>query len=98
MIGLPEAIRSLRSELSEAMQEGAGEQVRFRLGPVELELAVEVTQEAGGSGGVRFWVVSLEAQGKASRTSTNRLKLTLAPITSTGEELEVGGKVAIRPD
>ena len=52
-VGLAEAIRSLRAELSLAMQHGTGEDIRFRVGPVELEFLLEVTQEAGAEGGVR---------------------------------------------
>jgi hypothetical protein len=97
MVGLPDAIRTLRAELSEAMKEGAGEEVRFRVGPVELEFGVEVTQEAGVSGGIKFWVVSLEAEGKGARATTHRLTLTLMPLDSSGADLQVGGRVSERP-
>jgi Trypsin-co-occurring domain 2 len=97
VIGLPEAIRGLRAELSEAMKEGASEELRFKVGPVELEFVVEVSREAGATGGVKFWVVSLEAKGTAGRTATHRVKLALTPITTRGKDLEVRGRVARRP-
>lgn len=97
-IGLPEAIRGLRAQLSEAMKEGSGEEVRFKVGPVELEFAVEVSREAGASGGVKFWVVSLEAKGTGTRTTTHRVKLALVPMTTEGKDLEVGGRLTGRPD
>lgn len=97
MIGLPEAIQSLRAELSEAMKQGTGQELRFKVGPVELEFAVEVGREVGGSGGVKFWVVSLEAKGTVTTATTHRVKLTLTPITSEGKDLNVEGQVPWRP-
>ena len=97
MVELPDAIRTLRAELSDAMKEGEGEDVRFRVGPVDLEFGVEVTQDAGVSGGIKFWVVSLEAEGKAARATTHTVKLTLMPLDSSGKDLQVGGRVAERP-
>ena len=41
-----ELVAQLRTELTEAMQEGRDETLRFGLGPVELELTVKVTKDA----------------------------------------------------
>ena len=96
-IGLPEAIRSLRAQLSEAMREGAGEALRFRVGPVELEFEVQMTREAGVEGGVKFWVVSVGAKGSMSAATTHRLKISLQPQTPEGEDAMVAEEVAQRP-
>jgi hypothetical protein len=84
-VGLAEAVRALRAELTSAMAEGADQALRFELGPVEMEFLLEVNREAGGQGGVRFWVVSVGGSGSVARGSTHRVTLQLVPKTSSGE-------------
>ncbi|MEV6480839.1 trypco2 family protein [Streptomyces sp. NPDC051576] len=83
-VELAELIAQLRAELTEAMRAGESAGLRFELGPVELELAVEVGREVGGGGKVRFWVAELGADGKVSRTATQRIKLVLDPRQTGG--------------
>ncbi len=83
-VGLAEAIRALRAELSTAMAEGAGQALRFELGPVEMEFLLEVSREAGGEAEVKFWVVSLGGKGSVTSGSTHRVTLALIPRTSRG--------------
>ncbi|SEE70764.1 hypothetical protein SAMN05216489_07915 [Streptomyces sp. 3213] len=78
-VELAELIAQLRAELTEAMRAGENAGLRFELGPVELELALTVSKEGGAGGKVRFWVAELGTEGKASRTSTQRIKLVLDP-------------------
>jgi hypothetical protein len=101
-IPLAEAVRALRSELVEAVREGAGEEVRFALGPVELELALALTKEAGVEGGVRFWVVSLGGKGTRTTASTHTVRLTLTPVLvdvdgTVHTDVVVGSEVTRRP-
>ena len=84
LIGLQEAIRTLRTELTAAMQEGEDQQLRFRAGPIELEFLVQVSREKSGDGGVKFWVVSIGGSAKATSSTTHRITLTLNPITPDG--------------
>lgn len=79
MIELSDVIASLRSDLDTARREGAGKDLRFELGPVELEVSVAVEKTAGGGAKVKFWVAELGADGKVGSTSTQRIKLTLNP-------------------
>src|SRR5688500_13614151 len=88
-VPLADAIRSLRGQLVEAMRAGEGEEVQFRLGPVELELQVEVSSEVGADAGVRFWVVSISGKGSRASSSVHTLKLTLQPVARGGGELVV---------
>jgi|1186.fasta_scaffold492652_2 hypothetical protein len=83
-VGLADAIRALRSELTTAMTEGADQALRFELGPVEMEFLLEVQKEAGGEAGVRFWVISLGGKGSVSSGSTHRVTLALTPRTREG--------------
>ena len=78
-LGLSEVIASLRAELTDAMAEGTGKQVRFKAGTVDLEFNVTVAREGGVGGKVRFWVIEAGADGKVSSASTQTVKLRLEP-------------------
>jgi len=78
-VGLAELIGQLRAELTEAMDAGEAADLRFELGPVELELTVAVDKEAKPGAKVRFWVVELGADVKAASSATQRIKLKLDP-------------------
>lgn len=78
-VELAELIGQLRAELTKAMGAGEGADLRFEIGPVELELTVGVNKEATPGAKVRFWVVELGADVKAASSSTQRIKLTLDP-------------------
>jgi Trypsin-co-occurring domain 2 len=84
-VPLAGAIRKLRAELLESMQEAEGEQLRFALGDVELDLQLEVSQEGKGDAGIRFWLVSLGGSASASRSTTHTVHLKLTPETKEGE-------------
>lgn len=89
--GLAQAIGALRRELEEAQKFSSGQDLRFRLGPVEMEFLVEVTKEGSGEAGVKFWVVNTSAKGTMSRGATHRLTLTLHPYdVRSGGDVSVG--------
>lgn len=79
-IPLASAIRALRAELQEAIGVGHGEELRFALGPVELELQVQAASEGGGEAAIKFWVVSIGAKGARSSEATHTLRLSLTPV------------------
>jgi hypothetical protein len=90
-VPLADAIKSLRVELTEAMEQGAEEDLRFRLGPVELEFQFNVSREYGGDGGVKFWVVSLGAKASRGSSTVHTIKLVLNPVLidmETGTEMD----------
>jgi hypothetical protein len=78
-VELAELIAQLRTDLAEAMRAGADSELRFELGPVELELTVALAKSSGANGKVRFWVVEANADANAASTTTQRIKLTLDP-------------------
>jgi Trypsin-co-occurring domain 2 len=88
-IPLADGIRALRRELVAAVAEGEGEQVRFALGPVELELQVEMARERGGEGGIKFWVVSLGGKGSRSSGATHTVRLSLTPTLAADADRDV---------
>ncbi|MFC8667713.1 trypco2 family protein [Streptomyces sp. NPDC057199] len=79
MIELSDLIRELRQQLTTAVADGAGEAVRFELGPVEVEATLAVTREEGGDAKVRLWVVDAGATGKYAQAQTQRITVTLTP-------------------
>ena len=79
MIELSEVIRELRQQLTDSLADGAGETVRFELGPVEIEATVAVSREAGAHSKVRLWVVDAGADGKYAHAQTQRITVTLTP-------------------
>ncbi len=86
-LGLAEAIKGLRAELTAAMTAGAGERVRFELGTVEMEFGLELAKERGGEAGVKFWVVTLGGKGSSTSGSTHRVTLQLTPKAPDGGAL-----------
>jgi predicted N-acetyltransferase YhbS len=86
MIELAHVVRQLRAELAEAQRQADGEELRLELGPIELELSLVLSSEGGAGGKVRFWVVEVGADGRASGSSTLRVTLTLNPRFSTSAE------------
>jgi hypothetical protein len=96
-IGLANAIQAIRQELAIAMAAGADEELRFRVGTVELQFQIVVTQSADASAKVRFWVVDVRAGGSVERAATHTIRIQLDPITSRGEEVEVRSKESQEP-
>lgn len=78
-IELAQVISQLREELQNAQRAGKDEDLKFEVGPVELELTVAVDREGGANAKVKFWVVELGASGKADSKATQRIKLVLDP-------------------
>jgi hypothetical protein len=99
-IPLANAIRSLRRELVTAVQDGQNEDVRFALGPIELELQVEITSEAGADAKIGFWVVSLGGKAAFSSGTRHTVRLSLSPVLASIEgdtPLVVGSESVRRP-
>lgn len=76
---LADLVAGLRAELARARLEGEGADLRFDVGPVELEVTVAVQDKGALNGGIKFWVVTAGASGEYSTTTTQRVKLTLTP-------------------
>lgn len=79
MIELADVIRDLREQIQLAQIDGADKDLKFELGPVEVELTVAVSSEDTGAAKVRFYVVEVGGSLKDSEVSTQKLKLTLTP-------------------
>jgi hypothetical protein len=99
-VPLAATIRALRRELMEAVREGKDEEMHFALGPIELELQVEVSSSGGGEAGIKFWVLSLGGKGERSSDTTQTLHLRLTPVLSSAADADVlvGHEQSARPD
>jgi Trypsin-co-occurring domain 2 len=96
-VPLAEAIGRLRDELMSAAAAGAGEDVRFRLGPITLDLEVTATYSGGGQAGINWYLVSFGAKGEASTSRAHTIHLELQPVGADGTDLLVGGRAAREP-
>ncbi len=76
IVGLAEAVESLRAELMRAVEAGKGQPMQFSVDPIELTAQVVVTREADGKIG---WSL-LGAGGSYESASTQTLTLKLAPV------------------
>jgi hypothetical protein len=83
----------------EAVRESKDEEMHFALGPIELELQVEVSSSGGGEAGIKFWVLSLGGKGERSSDSTQTLRLKLTPVLSSAADADVlvGDERSARP-
>ncbi len=79
-IGLRDAVAAIRAELAAAMADGAGQDLKFDVGPIQLDLAIDVTGQAGGDLGVKVWVFSLSGNASAAVTHSHRISVTLQPV------------------
>ncbi|GLW25292.1 hypothetical protein Mame01_53340 [Microbispora amethystogenes] len=92
-VPLAEAITLLRKELQEAMETGAGKDLKFSVDSIELELAVVVDVRKKAEAKFSLWKVSAGGGRDRGRSDTHRLKLTLKPRDTTlpaGDETLIG--------
>ncbi|WP_369034100.1 MULTISPECIES: trypco2 family protein [Streptomyces] len=78
-IELAAAVQAVRDELTAAAAAAGPSGVRFGVGPIELELALELRLDAKVGGKVRAWVVTAEGEAGTGRTRTHRVRVTLQP-------------------
>ncbi|MFD3519921.1 trypco2 family protein [Streptomyces sp. NPDC058653] len=79
-LSLPEAVASLREQLSEAVALAANENLVFDVEAVEIELQLTATNVVRGEVKATLWqVVSLGGGGERSSAGTHRVTLSLTP-------------------
>ncbi|MGW6980508.1 trypco2 family protein [Streptomyces sp. NPDC054932] len=90
-IGLADAVAAIREELQTATANGAGQELQFTVGPVNLEFTVVLRTDATVKSGFRAWVVSADAEAGLGRERTQHIALTLTPHTADGRDISVRG-------
>ena len=87
-IGLAEAVRALRDELTTAAANAEEAKLLFALGPIEMEFTIVGTREGGSDGKVKFAIfgvgADIGASGKIATKQTHKVKLTLTPTLRSG--------------
>ena len=94
---LASMIKGLRGQLAEAQADGAGEDIRFTVEDVELELQIIAEKQASGGIAAKFYVLTSKLDGSKKDTVTQKLKLKLKVGKADGKPLEVADNVQ-RPD
>jgi len=92
-IGLRDAVEALRKELTESIEAGAHEELRFEVGEVTLHFQLEVERTSEASGGVRFWVVELGGTASRSSTLTHSITIPLKPVSEGGGPVLTGSPI-----
>ncbi|MEU9605630.1 trypco2 family protein [Streptomyces sp. NPDC048057] len=83
-IGLAETIKALRGELAQAVADGEGQPIRFRVQSVRLDVQVAVTASKEAQGGVKFWVLSAGAGASEDASTAHTVSLELTAETADG--------------
>jgi NTP-dependent ternary system trypsin peptidase co-occuring protein len=86
------------AELIRAQKEGEGDDIRFTVGTVEMEFAVDVKKRAGTGISVNVLsLIFLGGKGDVSRAEINRVKIVLNPHTIDRQPIEVAKASKGRP-
>ena len=85
-IELRKVIDQLRDELFALTETVGGEDLRFAVESVEVELHVGVTKEVDAGAKAKFWVLELGADGKYATERTQTIKLKLNPRMKGAKE------------
>ncbi|RAJ58894.1 hypothetical protein K378_05128 [Streptomyces sp. Amel2xB2] len=92
-VELTTAVQAIRDQLTHAAEATADEPLRFDVGEIQMEFAVELRQDAAAKGGFKAWVLSADAEAKAGRSRTHRVSFTLTPRNAaTGDGLRIGNE------
>jgi hypothetical protein len=101
LVELSDAIELVRQQLVSAQARGrqvaAGQALTFAVGKVSLDLSGEVTTSVGGSGGVKFWVVTADAKAERARAAAHRVVVELVPQTIEGGSFIVSDELDAPP-
>ncbi|MFD7321919.1 trypco2 family protein [Streptomyces sp. NPDC059875] len=96
-LDLSDAVGLLRDQLASAQRAADGSDIRFRVGEVTVEFAVQLTRTTGGGGALRFGVVGADGKREHANSTTHRLQITLHPRSggagggaAGGGDLEIG--------
>lgn len=76
-IGLAAAIEELRQELYQAQAQGCQQQFAFRIEEAQLELLLELRDDAKGEGKLQFGVATAGGSGSHSTSRSHKLTLKL---------------------
>ena len=88
-------IRALRSQLADAQTEGDGDDIRFMVEDVELELVITTEQQKEGGIAAKFYVLTSHLKASDKNAATQKIKLKLKPIEDVVDVVK--GNKSTRP-
>ncbi|MEV0174595.1 trypco2 family protein [Streptomyces sp. NPDC050803] len=89
-VDLVSAVRALRAQITEAAATDPASDIRFQVGPIQLEFTVALTRDRKVQGGVKAWVVTAGAEAAWSNAETHKVTLNLTPVSATtGQSPEI---------
>nr|WP_237683548.1 trypco2 family protein [Nocardiopsis sinuspersici] len=88
---LTDAVRTLRDELTEAVEEAETQapDITFTVGPIQMEFEVQFRADAKAKGGFSAWIATGSLEAGAGRTSTHRVAFTLTPHNAAHSDGDV---------
>ena len=90
-VDLADAIEAIRSQLVDAAERGAGSELAFEVGDIQLEFNVQLSHDQKVKGGVKAWVLTAGYESARNLAETQRVSVTLSPKRrATGERVTVG--------
>ena len=96
-VPVADAIKNLRRQLQEAIDEGQGKPLRFGVESIEVELKCSLSREASVEGGGSMWVIKTKASGKLADDNMQTIRLKLNPL-SDGQETQLSGTDELNTD
>jgi hypothetical protein len=80
-VGLADAVNGVRAELESAQSKARADKpgLLFEVGSVEMEFAVDISEDRNSSTGVDVRVLSLQRARRAGLTESHRLKISMVP-------------------
>ncbi|WP_326760027.1 hypothetical protein OHB35_25600 [Streptomyces phaeochromogenes] len=90
-IELKAAIETLHDQLARAADASSDREVRFEVGPIQMEFAFELRREAKGSGKLKAWVLEGGVDTSQATGRVHRVTFTLnARNAATGRPTLIG--------
>lgn len=90
-VDLADAIAAIRGQLVDAAERGAGSELAFEVGDIQLEFSVQLSHDRTVKGGVKAWVLTAGYESAQTVAQTQRVSVTLKPQHRDGRrEVFVG--------
>ncbi|MGK7881958.1 MAG: trypco2 family protein [Crocosphaera sp.] len=79
-IELRQTLKALRDELALSTLFSEGEEIRFEVGEIELEVQFVIEKTKGANGKIKFWVVEMGGGISEKNATVQKLKIPLKPV------------------
>ena len=98
-VDLADAIEAIRGQLVDAAERGAGSELTFEVGDIQLEFSVQLTHDRTIKGGAKAWVLTAGYQSALAQAETQRVSVTLTPKRrGSDDKVEVRNKKDVNPE